>query len=100
VEPPDTVHTLRYAVRVSLTMRFPMGATEFRLTDHVPNVGEVVARRGGRDWIAVAVSENADGSFFVKVGTDEDVELHAGAIADDHSDDSIRRAPEVDERAK
>ena len=71
-------------MRVTLAIRYPMGATEFQRVENVPGVGEVVARRGGREWVARTVAQRAPDNFLVTVGAREeaDVELHAGSNPD------------------
>jgi hypothetical protein len=47
-----------------LTVRFPSGATEFRMTDDAPEVGDVL-KRDGDCWIVGDVTRADDGSAVV-----------------------------------
>ena len=61
-----------------LTVRFPSGETEFRMSDEAPDVGDTL-KRNGDNWIVEDVTEADDGTFVVTlrpqlkpVGTDDD----------------------------
>ena len=47
-----------------LTVRFPSGATEFRMTDTSPEVGDVLTRNGDT-WVVDAVIPSEDGTTVV-----------------------------------
>ena len=44
-----------------LTVRFPSGATEFRMSDKPPLVGDRL-RRNGEDWVVQEVSQTKTGT--------------------------------------
>ena len=44
-----------------VTVRFPSGDTEFRMSDRAPQVGDVL-RRNDTDWVVEAVSETENGT--------------------------------------
>ena len=52
-------------LRLKVTLRYPMGGTEFRLSDNAPATGDVMVRRGGRAWVARTIATRPDGSLFV-----------------------------------
>ena len=47
-----------------VTVRYPSGATEFRMSDKAPEVGDVLVRNGD-SWIVEAVSEADQGARHV-----------------------------------
>ena len=47
-----------------LTVRFPSGATEFRLSDEAPAVGDLL-EQDGADWVVEEVARTGDGSALV-----------------------------------
>jgi len=47
-----------------LTVRFPSGATEFRMSDDAPAVGDIL-KRNGDNWIVEEVGKTDDGSTVV-----------------------------------
>ena len=47
-----------------LTVRFPSGATEFRMSDDAPAVGDIL-KRNGDNWIVEEVSDSDDGTSVV-----------------------------------
>jgi hypothetical protein len=47
-----------------LTVRYPSGAREFRMSDTAPEVGDVL-RRNGDNWVVEEVDEGDDGSTVV-----------------------------------
>ena len=61
-----------------LTVRFPSGATEFRMSDEAPDVGDTL-KRNGDNWIVEEVTQADDGTSVVTlrpqpkpVSTDDD----------------------------
>ena len=49
-----------------LTLRYPTGAKEFRMSKPAPEVGDIL-KRNGDNWIVEEVEEEADGSTAVKL---------------------------------
>ena len=47
-----------------LTVRYPSGAREFRMSDTAPEVGDVL-RRNGDNWVVEEVHAGDDGSTVV-----------------------------------
>jgi len=47
-----------------VTVRYPSGATEFRMSDEAPNVGDTL-KRNGDTWIVEEVTKAADGTSVV-----------------------------------
>ena len=47
-----------------LTVRYPSGAREFRMSDTAPEVGDVL-RRNGDNWVVEEVHDGDDGSTVV-----------------------------------
>ena len=47
-----------------LTVRFPSGATEFRMSETAPEVGDVL-RSNGDTWVVEAVIPSEDGTTVV-----------------------------------
>ena len=47
-----------------LTVRYPSGATEFRMSDNAPQVGDIL-KRNGDNWIVEEVTESEDGTSVV-----------------------------------
>ena len=47
-----------------LTVRFPSGAIEFRMSDAAPAVGDIL-KRNGDNWIVEEVSDADDGTSVV-----------------------------------
>jgi hypothetical protein len=58
-----------------LTVRFPSGAKEFRMSDKAPEVGDVL-RRNGDNWLVEEVHEGDDGSTVVTLRPQPLVEPH------------------------
>jgi hypothetical protein len=61
-----------------LTVRFPSGETEFRMSDEAPDVGDTL-KRNGDNWIVEEVTKADDGTSVVTlrpqpkpVSTDDD----------------------------
>ena len=70
-----------------LTVRFPSGETEFRMSDEAPDVGDTL-KRNGDTWIVEEVTKAADGTSVVTlrpqpkpVGTDDDPAVRAARHA-------------------
>jgi hypothetical protein len=49
-----------------LTVRYPSGVTEFRMSDQAPEVGDVLTRNGD-NWVVEEVHEGDDGSTVVTI---------------------------------
>ena len=49
-----------------LTVRYTTGATEFRVSDKAPDVGDVL-KRNGDNWVVEEVDQGDDGSTVVKL---------------------------------
>jgi hypothetical protein len=47
-----------------LTVRYPSGAKEFRMSDTAPEVGDVL-RRNGDNWVVEKVHDDDDGNTVV-----------------------------------
>ena len=47
-----------------LTVRYPSGATEFRMSDDAPDVGDTL-KRNGDNWIVEEVTQAEDGTSVV-----------------------------------
>lgn len=43
----------------SITIRFPSGAWEYRVTEHVPHLGDTLVR-DGTTWVVAGVTESVD----------------------------------------
>lgn len=61
-----------------ITIRYPSGAIEFRMSDDAPNVGDTL-KRNGDNWIVEEVTKADDGTSVVTlrpqpkpVGPDDD----------------------------
>jgi hypothetical protein len=48
----------------AVTLRFPAGEREYRLSARKPNVGDVL-KRNGDNWVVVTVEEQEDGTTVV-----------------------------------
>ena len=76
-----------------LTVRFPSGATDFRMSDDAPGVGEIL-RRKGDTWIVEEIASSDDGTTVVTVRSElETVEPNnLGAPVDNRTSPSLRLA--------
>jgi hypothetical protein len=43
----------------SITLRFPSGAWEYVITDHLPDVGDTLTR-DGKTWLVARVADSVD----------------------------------------
>lgn len=59
------------------TIRYAQGATEFRMSDKSPDVGEIL-RRNGDNWLVEEVEEAEDGTTVVTLRPQPRIEPETG----------------------
>lgn len=77
-----------------LTVRFPSGASEFRMSDEAPGVGETI-RRNGDTWIVEEIASSDDGTTVVTVRSELETvgPSNLGAPVDNRTSSSLRLGP-------